>query len=112
YRLDVGVGLLGDLVGAETTTPLIEHGDDLRTAGRHGLAPAGRTTRSILAPGTSHRDHRATDQHCSNQSQSLHHDVPPVVGYQNATPRATSGPRSCRSSSFPLSKLLLNPTSR
>src|SRR5262249_11861828 len=35
HRLDVRAGPLGDLVGAEPGV-LVEHGDDLGTAGRHG----------------------------------------------------------------------------
>src|SRR4029453_3012114 len=31
HRLDVGVGLLGDLVGAERSAPLVQHRHDLRT---------------------------------------------------------------------------------
>src|SRR5262245_60198996 len=42
HRLDVGAGLLRDLVGAEPSAALVQHRNDLHAAGRHGLRRAGR----------------------------------------------------------------------
>src|SRR5262249_4555979 len=49
HRLDVGAGLLGDLVGAEAAV-LIQDRDDLGAAGCHGLVPSTRPLHGPRVP--------------------------------------------------------------